>query len=158
MRCWQRRVDELAAALVAGRSGLCCRAEFGAVGDSMTISLAQLMVPAHDKETSAEFFARIFGLSYLGADRHFSAVRINPGLVVIFETRVSFPHQHYSFRVTEAEFNEIFGRMREEGLRYGSRPLAVDDMEIQARRSGRRFHFHDPSGHLFEVRSEGPGE
>jgi catechol 2,3-dioxygenase-like lactoylglutathione lyase family enzyme len=123
----------------------------------MTVSLAQLMVPAHDKETSAEFFARMFGLSYHGSVSHFAPVRINPGLVVIFETRVSFPHQHYSFRVTEEEFDEIFGRMREEGLKYGSRPPALDDMEISERRTGRRFHFHDPSGHLLEVLSEGTG-
>lgn len=123
----------------------------------MTVSLAQLMVPAHDKETSAEFFARMFGLSYHGPVSHFAPVRINSSLVVIFETRVSFPHQHYSFRVTEEEFDEIFGRMRQEGLKYGSRPPALDDMEIRERRTGRRFHFHDPSGHLFEVLSEGTG-
>ena len=123
----------------------------------MPISLAQLMVPAHDKEASAEFFARMFGLSYLGPGSPFAAVRINPGLVVIFESRASFPRQHYSFRVSDAEFDGIFARMREEGLSYGSRPPAVDDMEIRPRRAGRSFHFHDPSGHRLEVVCEGAG-
>jgi catechol 2,3-dioxygenase-like lactoylglutathione lyase family enzyme len=121
----------------------------------MTISLAQLIVPAHDKETSADFFARIFGLDYHGPVSQVAPIRINPGLVIIFETRVNFLRQRYSFSVAEDEFDEIFARMRDEGLRYGTSPADPTDLEIRERQFGRSFHFHDPSGHLLEVLSGG---
>ena len=42
----------------------------------MTIVLDHTIVPARDKEESARFFARIFGLDYKGPVSHFAPVRI----------------------------------------------------------------------------------
>ena len=41
----------------------------------MTITLNHTIVPAHDKEESARFFADIFGLTYEGPMGHFAPVR-----------------------------------------------------------------------------------
>ena len=38
----------------------------------MPITLNHTIVPAHDKETAARFFARIFGLRFEGASGHFA--------------------------------------------------------------------------------------
>jgi hypothetical protein len=38
----------------------------------MTIMLNHTIVPARDKETSARFFAQLFGLSFEGQDGHFA--------------------------------------------------------------------------------------
>ena len=51
----------------------------------MTIVLDHTIVPAHDNEASARFFARIFGLPYEGAASHFAPVRVNETLVLDFE-------------------------------------------------------------------------
>jgi catechol 2,3-dioxygenase-like lactoylglutathione lyase family enzyme len=117
----------------------------------MPIVLDHTIVPAHDNEASAKFFAHIFGLDYHGAMSHFAPVRVNDDLVLDFDTRESFDWQHYAFKVSDAEFDAIFGRVKQEGLVYGSGPFTPDDMAINHRNGGRGFYFKDPNGHLLEL-------
>jgi catechol 2,3-dioxygenase-like lactoylglutathione lyase family enzyme len=117
----------------------------------LTIVLDHTIVPARDKEESARFFARIFGLEYQGPVSHFAPVRINETLTIDFDNWDSFERHHYAFKVGEAEFDGIFDRVRKEGLTYGSGPRAAENMEINHRNGGRGFYFRDPNGHLLEV-------
>jgi len=114
------------------------------------IVLDHTIVPAHDKEESALFYARIFGLRYEGAAGHFAPVRINDSLTFDFDTQTSFEPLHYAFKVGGSEFDEIFERVRREGIPYGSGPFTATDMTI-GEHGGRRFYFRDPGGHLLEV-------
>ncbi len=118
----------------------------------MTIELNHTIVPARDKEESARFYERILGLKHEGAFGHFAPVRI-PGqsLTLDFDNRESFNTQHYAFKVSETEFDAIFGRVKEEGLDYGSGPFSPTDMEINHWNGGRGVYFRDPSGHLLEL-------
>jgi catechol 2,3-dioxygenase-like lactoylglutathione lyase family enzyme len=117
----------------------------------MAIMLDHTIVPARDKETSARFFARIFGLSYDGNVSHFAPVRVNETLTLDFDTDDAFESHHYAFKVGEAEFDAIFDRIKAEGVVYGSGPRALEDMQINRRRGGRGFYFRDPNGHVLEV-------
>jgi catechol 2,3-dioxygenase-like lactoylglutathione lyase family enzyme len=117
----------------------------------MGIELNHTIVPAHDKEASAQFFARIMGLPYEGRHAHFAVVRVNDRLTLDFDRAEAFDHHHYAFKVSESDFDHIFGRIRDEGVAYGSRPDTPDDRQIAFRRGGRGFYFRDPNGHLFEV-------
>jgi catechol 2,3-dioxygenase-like lactoylglutathione lyase family enzyme len=117
----------------------------------MAIFLDHTIVPARDKEASARFFARIFGLEYNGPMSHFAPVRVNEQLTLDFDDASKFDRHHYAFRVSETEFDGIFERVRGEGLRYGSGPFSAEDMTINHRRGGRGFYFRDPNGHLLEV-------
>jgi catechol 2,3-dioxygenase-like lactoylglutathione lyase family enzyme len=117
----------------------------------MTIRLDHTIVPAHDNEASARFFARVFGLRYEGAMSHFAPVRVNESLTLDFDTRSAFESHHYAFKVSEAEFDAIFSRVKEEGLAYGSGPRSAEDMEINHRRGGRGVYFRDPNGHMLEL-------
>ena len=117
----------------------------------MSIVLDHTIVPAHDNEASARFFARIFGLKYDGPMSHFAPVRVNDTLVLDFDTSTSFGSHHYAFKVSEAEFDSIYQRVKVEGLAYGSGPYSSSDMVINHRGRGRGFYFKDPNGHLLEV-------
>jgi catechol 2,3-dioxygenase-like lactoylglutathione lyase family enzyme len=117
----------------------------------MTIHLDHTIVPARDKEESARFFARIFGLEYQGPVSHFAPVRINEQLTIDFDNWDKFERHHYAFKVSEAEFDGIYDRVRGEGLTYGSGPRSHEDMTINHRHGGRGFYFCDPNGHLLEV-------
>ena len=117
----------------------------------MTIELDHTIVPSRDKEAAARFFARIFGLSYDGLHSHFAPVRINDRLTMDFDDAGEFDRHHYAFKVSEEEFDAIFGRIREEDIPYGSGPRASEDMEINHRRGGRGVYFRDPDGHLLEI-------
>lgn len=117
----------------------------------MPIVLDHTIVPARDKEESARFFARIFGLGYHGPVSHFAPVRVNETLTLDFDTATTVEEHHYAFKVGEQEFDAIFERIRAEMVPYGSGPRSADDMEINHRNGGRGVYFRDPSGHLFEV-------
>jgi catechol 2,3-dioxygenase-like lactoylglutathione lyase family enzyme len=117
----------------------------------MAIVLDHTIVPAHDKEASARFLARILGLHYEGAASHFAPLRVNETLTLDFDDDNGFESHHYAFKVSEAEFDDIFVRVKTEGIPYGSGPRSLDDMKINHRRGGRGFYFHDPNGHVLEV-------
>lgn len=120
-------------------------------GVATAITLDHTIVPARDKEASARFFAEIFGLPYRGAAGHFAPVQINDSLTLDFEHAEDFDSHHYAFRITEEDFDTIFARVKAAGLVYGSGPMSNDDGQINHRRGGRGFYFHDPNGHLLEV-------
>ena len=117
----------------------------------MGIVLDHTIVPAHDKEASARFLARILGLAYEGAASHFAPLRVNETLTLDFDNDTSFDSHHYAFKVGESEFDGIFERVKTEGIVYGSGPRSLDDMQINHRRGGRGFYFRDPNGHVMEV-------
>ena len=117
----------------------------------MGIVLDHTIVPAHDKEASARFLARILGLAYEGAVSHFAPLRVNETLTLDFDNDTSFESHHYAFKVGEGEFDGIFARVKQEGITYGSGPRSLDDMQINHRRGGRGFYFRDPNGHVMEV-------
>jgi catechol 2,3-dioxygenase-like lactoylglutathione lyase family enzyme len=117
----------------------------------MTIVLDHTIVPAHDNEASAKFFARIFGLNYEGSVSHFAPVRLNETLVMDFDTSTTFDSHHYAFKVSDPEFDAIFRRVKDEGLANGSGPFSPDNMQINHRGGGCGFYFKDPNGHLLEV-------
>src|SRR6516225_299716 len=51
----------------------------------MSIDLDHTIVPAHDKEASARFLARILGLRYDGPVSHFAPLKINDTLTLDFD-------------------------------------------------------------------------
>src|SRR5689334_662059 len=121
----------------------------------MAITLNHTIVPAHDKIASAQFFAHIFGVPYLGEMGHFAPVRVNESLTLDFDNRKPFEPHHYAFQVSDDEFDAIFARVKDAGLPYGSEPSSKQDMKINTRRGGRGFYFADPNGHSLELLTRG---
>jgi catechol 2,3-dioxygenase-like lactoylglutathione lyase family enzyme len=116
------------------------------------IELNHTIVPAHDKEQSARFYERIFGFKYEGPLGHFAPVRIeSQSLSLDFDNCDEFQPHHYAFKVGESEFGDIFGRVKAEGLTYGSGPFTPDDMKTNDWNGGRGVYFRDPNGHLLEL-------
>jgi len=117
----------------------------------MSITLNHTIVPAHDKEAAARFFAQIFGLEYDGLMGHFAPVRVNEDLTLDFDNAESFEHHHYAFHVSESEFDTIFRRIQDAGIPYGSEPRSLDNGQLNARKGGRGVYFRDPNGHVLEL-------
>jgi catechol 2,3-dioxygenase-like lactoylglutathione lyase family enzyme len=117
----------------------------------MTLELDHTIVPARDKEASARFFARIFGLAYGGPIPPFAPVRVNDRLTLDFLDDDDFRSHHYAFKVSDEEFDAIFGRVQAEGIRYGSGPYSLDNMQINHRNGGRGVYFKDIDGHILEI-------
>ena len=122
----------------------------------MAITLNHTIVPAHDKEASARFFADIFGLKYEGSSGHFAPVRVNETLTLDFDTDDDFDSHHYAFHVSDPEFDAIFKRVQEAGIPFGSDPWHVENKELNSWNGGRGVYFRDPNGHLLELLTRVP--
>ncbi|HET9140738.1 VOC family protein [Actinophytocola sp.] len=59
--------------------------------------------------------------------------------------------QHYCYLVTEAEFDEIFGRIKEQGLEYYADSFHKEPNQINHNDGGRGVYFLDLDGHNVEV-------
>jgi catechol 2,3-dioxygenase-like lactoylglutathione lyase family enzyme len=118
----------------------------------MAITLNHTIVPAHDKEASARFFAHLFDLTYAGPVGHFAPVQVNDTLTLDFDNRDQFESHHYAFHVSDMEFDQIFARIQTAGIPYGSGPRSsLEDGQINTRRGGRGVYFRDPNGHVLEL-------
>ena len=117
----------------------------------MAITLNHTIVPAHDKQAAAKFFAGIFGLEADDEHGHFAPVRVNDTLTMLFNDEPSFESHHYAFHVDDADFDAIFGRVRQAGLAYGSAPWSLDDGKLNHWNGGRGVYFKDPDGHILEL-------
>jgi len=117
----------------------------------MPITLNHTIVPAHDKEAAARFFVRIFGLRCEAASGHFAPVHVNDTLTLLFDEETDFDGHHYAFHVDDGAFDAILGRVKAEGLRYGSAPWSLDDGKLNDWNGGRGVYFKDPDGHILEL-------
>lgn len=119
----------------------------------MAIILNHTIVPTHDKVASARWFARIFGLPFdEAAVKYFAPVQVNDTLTLDFHDDVDrFEIHHYAFHVGDQEFDAIFKRVQEAGLKFGSGPATLEDGKLNNWNGGRGVYFCDPAGHILEL-------
>ena len=78
-------------------------------------------------------------------------MRVNNTLTFLFANETEFESHHYAFHVSENEFDDIFQRVKEAGLTYGSTPWSLDDRKLNDWNGGRGVYFKDFDGHLHEL-------
>ena len=118
----------------------------------VAIQFNHTIVWARDSRASAKFLAEILGLSAPNRWGPFEVVTTENGTNVDFmDTDSEIKPQHYAFLVSEAEFDEIFGRIRQRGLSYWADPAQTQPGEINHNDGGRGVHFEDPDGHFLEI-------
>lgn len=108
---------------------------------------------ARDSDATALFFSEMLGLDPPVRLGHFSVVTVtSDGTTIDFvSTDGDVAQIHYAFLVTEAEFDEIFERIRERDLPFWSDPGRNDERVVNHWDDGRGVYFDDPNGHLLEI-------
>jgi len=118
----------------------------------MTVKLNHTIVSANDRDGSALFLSEILGLPPPVRLGPFAAVTVGDELTLDFlETEGEVTSQHYAFLVSEAEFDQIFARIRQRHLPYWADPFQTKRGEINHWDNGRGVYFEDPNGHLLEI-------
>ncbi|HEX6268168.1 MAG TPA: VOC family protein [Burkholderiales bacterium] len=119
----------------------------------MTIKLNHTIVHSNDKRAAATFFAEVFGLPKPVPFGPFLGVEVGNEVTLDFldADGMEVQMQHYAFLVSEAEFDQIFGRIKERGLAYWADPGQTQKGKINRHDGGRGVYFEDPSGHLLEI-------
>jgi catechol 2,3-dioxygenase-like lactoylglutathione lyase family enzyme len=119
----------------------------------MPAQLNHTIVHAKDKVASARFLADILGLPAPRPFGPFMVVDTANGVSLDFISAEDHELivEHYAFLVSEAEFDEIFGRIRERGLDYFADPARTVKGQINRHDGGRGVYWEDPNGHVLEI-------
>lgn len=119
----------------------------------MSIELDHFIVPSRDKAAAGERLAELLGVQSAPAQLGpFYSVYVNDGLTLDFvDSEEAFPIHHYCFRVTSADFDAIFGRIRKAGIPYRSTPHGPMDMKINTDHGGKIVYWTEPDGHYWEI-------
>jgi catechol 2,3-dioxygenase-like lactoylglutathione lyase family enzyme len=124
----------------------------------MAVVLDHTIIPVRDQQEAVAFYSAILGLQDGGMAGPFAVVRVNDTLTLDFIVAEPAPSRHYAFAMDANEFNAAFHRIQAAGIPYGDGPHEVGNrrgpgMTLGARGQGKAVYFHDPSGHLLEIKT-----
>ena len=119
----------------------------------MAVQLNHTIVHAKDREASARFYSEVLGAPIAGRMDPFVVVALDNDVTLDFVTAGEgrIPSQHYAFKVSEREWDEIFARIKERGLPYWADPYHRQPGETNTVFGGRGVYFEDPDGHNLEI-------
>ena len=117
----------------------------------MPVHLNHTIVAARDKWESASFLTDLLGLKPPTAFGPFAVVELDNDVSLDFIDDPEIHQRHYAFLVSEQEFDEIFGRIRDRGLPYWADPFERQPGEINTNDGGRGVYWSDPNGHKLEI-------
>ena len=118
----------------------------------MPVKFNHTIVYARDSRASAAVLAELLGLSGPTRWGPFHVVTTdNDANVDFMNADGDITPQHYAFLVGETDFEEIFKRIRDRGLRYWADPAQTTEGDINRHDGGRGLYFEDPDGHLLEI-------
>lgn len=118
----------------------------------MTVQLNHTIVESRDKREAATFFAEVLGLPEPQAYGPFLVLQTGNEVSLDFvDTQGSVHPQHYAFLLSDKEFDEVFGRIKDRGLSYWADPFHGQPNEINHNDGGRGVYWTDPNGHNLEI-------
>ena len=121
----------------------------------MTIALDHLKVSSRNRWAAAELLARVLDVPWSATGvGPFCAVYVNEGLTLDFdqcEAAATITVEHYCFRLSEAAFDALLGRLAALGLAYRSLPHGAVDGEVNTEHGGRVVYWSEPDGHVWEA-------
>jgi catechol 2,3-dioxygenase-like lactoylglutathione lyase family enzyme len=119
----------------------------------MTVKLNHTIVHSRDPAASADFYSAVFALPAPVRFGPFLDIEVGNEVTLAFLSAgdMEVQTQHYAFLVSEAEFDQIFARVKERGLPSWADPAKSQKSEINRHDGGRGVYFDDPSGHLLEI-------
>jgi len=118
----------------------------------MSAELNHTIVRVRDKRESAQFLAEILGLGDPEPFGPFLVVQTGNGVSLDFaDDHGPVSPQHYAFLVSESDFDQIFGRIRDRQLPYWADPGKRRPDEFNTHDGGRGVYWEDPSGHFLEI-------
>jgi catechol 2,3-dioxygenase-like lactoylglutathione lyase family enzyme len=118
----------------------------------MSVQLNHTIVAAKDRKASAQFLAELLNLPEPTQFGPFYVVQVANDVSLDFhDSEGPITSQHYAFLVSEPEFDEIFGRIKDKGMAYWADPTHGEPNVINTRDTGRGVYFEDANGHNLEL-------
>ncbi|MES2975854.1 MAG: VOC family protein [Pseudomonadota bacterium] len=119
----------------------------------MPILLDHAIVPSRNAAASARQLAGLLDVPWgQAAAGPFTAVYVNDGLTLDFiDTTEEVEVYHFCFRVSDADFDAILGRIRSAGIPFRSTVRGEVDMKVSDYMGGRGIYWNEPDGHQWEM-------
>ncbi|MFG1702085.1 VOC family protein [Nonomuraea sp. M3C6] len=118
----------------------------------MSVQLNHTIVPARDRDETAAFLVDVLGLAPAPVFGPFRVVSLgNDVSLDVVQAGEAVPAQHYAFLVSEQEFDQIWGRIKDRGLTYWADPHHQRPCRINTNDGGRGLYWSDPNGHNLEI-------
>ncbi|SCL30403.1 Catechol 2,3-dioxygenase [Micromonospora rhizosphaerae] len=118
----------------------------------MAVQLNHTIVHTRDKRRSAQFLVQLLGLAQPTEYGPFLVVHVANDVSLDFvDDPGTIQPQHYAFLVTEKEFDQIFERIKAQGLTYWADPFHRRPGRINTNDGGRGVYWADPDGHNLEI-------
>lgn len=117
----------------------------------MFITLNHVLVPAHDKRASAQFFADMFGPKSPGSPIALLTSSLSARRDSISPSMDHFEPHQFAFLVSEDDFDKIFARVREAGIEFSAGLMHQKTGQINHNDGGRGLYFRDINGHNIEL-------
>ena len=119
--------------------------------------LDHLILQVNDVEESSRFYTEILGLTNEGKRDPFTVLRVTADFTIQLAPWGTKGGEHLAFAMPRAEFEEVFRRVREDGIEFGDSFHSVGNMEgpgeeAGARGPGASLYLFDPNKHLIEIR------
>jgi catechol 2,3-dioxygenase-like lactoylglutathione lyase family enzyme len=116
------------------------------------MDLNHTIVWSRDMKAASKFVADILGRPEPKGFGHFLVVEMDNGVSLDFS---DYGHttggQHYAFLISEAEFDQVFDRLKARDLDYWADPGREKLREINHHDGGRGMYFWDLDRNLLEV-------
>ncbi|MEV4872910.1 VOC family protein [Streptomyces syringium] len=116
----------------------------------MALELNHIIVHVKDRHESAEFLAGLLGADAPVDWAHFTQLTSSNGVGVDFADHMVAPEDinlsHLAYLVTEEEFDAIFSRVEQRGVRFWADPAMKAEGQINLAYGGRSIYLLDPGG------------
>lgn len=121
----------------------------------MKIELNHTIVPAKNKEESAEFIADLFDLEVGNQSPgspvgHFAVIKIGNVFLDYYELE-KFESHHYAFLLNEKDFETVLNKIKKLEIPFSADPKFKRIGEIDFWNGGPRVYFKELNGHNIEL-------
>jgi len=118
----------------------------------MAVHLNHTIVEANDRDLTADFLVDILGLAPATTFGPFRVVALgNDVSLDVVQSAGAVHSQHYAFLVSEAEFDQIWDRIKQRELTFWADPHHQRRGQINTNYGGRGLYWNDPNGHSLEI-------
>jgi len=119
-----------------------------------------LILNVNDVPSSVNFYVNVMGFELEGELPPFTVIRVNEDFILQLAPWGTEGNEHLAFSLAREDFDEVFARVKENGIPYGDSFHSVGNnlgpgIESGARGSAPTLYFNDPNKHLIEIRTYG---
>jgi catechol 2,3-dioxygenase-like lactoylglutathione lyase family enzyme len=121
-------------------------------------TIDHLILNVNDMPSSVDFYTNILGFQLEGEDGPFTVIRISDDFTLQLAPWGTEGNEHLAFALSRETFDQVFSRLRENGIPYGDSFHTVGNnsgpgVESGARGPAPTLYMKDPNNHLIEIRT-----